>query len=133
MTAGGKNIAPQPIEAVIMESPYINHAMVYGDKRKYLTALVTLNPDAIKQFAQEEGLMFSRQEEMAENASVRELIDKVIVEQNKKLARFETIKRFAIVPTDFTPETGEITPTLKVRRKFVTKKYAEILDRLYED
>lgn len=133
VTAGGKNIAPQRIEGIMMESPYINQVMVYGDSRKYLTALVTLNYDAIKDYAKQEGIAYTNVRDLADNPTVRDLIDNIIKEKNRKLARFETIKRFAILRHEFTTETGEITPTLKVRRKFVTQKYSELLENMYVD
>lgn len=133
VTAGGKNVAPQRIEGVMMESPYISNVMVLGDKRRYLAALVTLNIDAVKDFARQEGIMFSTPHELAQNPRVKILIDGVIAEKNRKLARFETIKRFAILPDEFTTESGEITPTLKIRRRHVTEKYCEIVESLYRD
>ncbi len=133
ITAGGKNVAPQRIESIMTENPYISHLMVFGDRRKYLTALITLNYEAIATFAQEEGIMYAEQRELAENPRVRELIARVIEEKNRRLARFETIKRFAILPDEFSTETGEITPTLKIRRKHVIKKYHDILENLYRE
>lgn len=133
ITAGGKNIAPQRIETLLTQSPFINHAMVYGDKKKYLTALLTLNDSEIKKFAQREGILYSSFEALAEHPTVKKLIEGVIAEKNKHLARFETIKRFKILAEDFSTETGEITPTLKIRRKFVIGKYQEELDLLYRD
>jgi long-chain acyl-CoA synthetase len=133
VTAGGKNVAPQRIEGVMMESPYISNVMVIGDKRRFLVALVTLNIEAVKDFALKEGIMYSTPHELLENPRVKALMDDVIAEKNRKLARFETIKRFAILPEEFSTESGEITPTLKIRRRHVTEKYGEIVESLYRD
>lgn len=133
ITAGGKNIAPQRIEGIMAESPYINHVMVCGDKRKFLTALVTLNFEEVGRFAQREGIMYSDTRELAQNPVIHALIDRVIAEKNQSLASFETIKRFAVLPDDFSPETGEITPTMKIRRRHVLEKYRNIVESLYRD
>jgi long-chain acyl-CoA synthetase len=133
VTAGGKNIAPQRIEGIMAESPYINQVMVHGDRKKFLTALITLNYDAVQDYAKQSGITYADAKELAGDPSVRDLIEKEIENRNRNLARFETIKRFAIVPEEFSIDNGEITPTLKIRRRFVTQKYKEVLEAMYRE
>jgi long-chain acyl-CoA synthetase len=133
VTAGGKNIAPQPIEAAIAESPYVDIAVVSGDKRKYLVALITLNIDAVREFAHGEGVAFSNDEDLYNHPAVHDLIERVISQKNERFARFETIKRFAIIPGTLSTADGGLTPTLKVRRKRIMERYADILEGLYRN
>lgn len=131
VTAGGKNIAPQNIENILKAVPFISQVMVHGDKRKYLSALVTLNQEAVEKFARKEGIPYRDFGELTRHPKVFSLVKRAIDEKNRGLASFETIKRFAILENDFSQETGELTPTLKVKRKFVSDKYKGILDQLY--
>ncbi len=133
VTAAGKNIAPQPIENLLKTDPLISHVMVHGDRRKYLSALVTLNPDEAKRCAREKGISFSTIEDLAEESKMIQIIRKSIDEKNKQLASYETIKRFAIIKKDFTIDGGELTPTLKIKRKVVTERYQDVLDTLYQE
>ncbi len=132
ITSGGKNIPPQNIENLLKTSPYINQVMVHGDKRKYLTALVTLNPETIIAFAEKESLPNKNIADLAMDRKVRQLIDQEIAIKNQELASYERIKRFVILPRDFSIEHGELTPTLKVKRKEVTEKYKDLLEGMYE-
>lgn len=132
VTAGGKNIAPQKIENLLKINKYISQVLVHGDKRKYLTALVTLNREEIDRFAASYGIS-SNGGAINENPAVKKLIKSIIDESNKNLPNFETIKRFAILENDFTQEHGELTPSLKVKRRFVSQKYSDILDGLYRE
>jgi long-chain acyl-CoA synthetase len=116
VTAAGKNIAPQNIENLLKQSALISQAMVHGDKRPYLVALVTLNPDAVARIGAEEV-----------RARVQSEVDAV----NARLSSFETVKKFAILDKDFSIEGGELTPTLKVKRKVVSDRYKGTLDALY--
>ncbi|MFH1873586.1 MAG: long-chain fatty acid--CoA ligase [Pseudomonadota bacterium] len=130
VTSGGQNIAPQMIENTIMESRYINYCLVYGDKKKYLTALITLNMETVTEYAKNLGLQVSL-EELADHPRIIELIARVVEQKNRHFARHETIKRFKILKNDFSQEQGELTPTLKLRRKYITQKYQDVLDKLY--
>ena len=107
--------------------------MVHGDRRKYLSALVTLNQAPVEDYARKEGIPFENFRELIRHPKVFALIRQAIEEKNRGLASFETIKRFAILDDDFTQETGELTPTLKVKRKFVSEKYKDVLDQLYQN
>src|SRR5262249_18105888 len=117
ITSAGKNIPPANIENVLKTSAYINQAMVHGDKRKYLTALVTLNPETIATFAEKEGLAGQNLAELARAEKVFKLIEQEIAAKNRELASYERIKKFIILEQDFSVESGELTPTLKVKRK----------------
>lgn len=132
ITAGGQNVAPQMIESFLMENRFINHCMVYGDKKKYLTAIITLNTETTLEYARKEGLNISITD-LPDHPKIYELIDSIIKEKNSQLARHETIKKFAILDHDFSEGNGELTPTMKVRRKFTSEKYRDILESLYEE
>lgn len=131
VTAGGKNIAPQMIESLMGESPYINYFLAYGDGRKYLTGLLVLNAEAARQYLTQHGFVPKNGEPLAGHFAIRELIARQIEEKNKSLASFETIKKFAIVDGDFSVAGGELTPTLKIRRSFICEKYKDLLGSLY--
>ncbi|HEX7701781.1 MAG TPA: long-chain fatty acid--CoA ligase [Kofleriaceae bacterium] len=118
ITAGGKNIAPKNIEAMIKTSPLVGEAVVIGDRRKYLTALVTLDEAAAKQLG---------------DGDIRAQIQKTIDVANQSLARVEQIKKFAILTKPFGIDTGELTPTLKIKRKVVAQKFAVEIDQMYAD
>ena len=129
ITAGGKNIAPKNIEAGLRNHPLIAEAVVIGDRRKYLTALVTLEPDATKRFLQDRGLA-GLPHTMAEvTAEVQKAVDDV----NSELARVETVKKFHILEKPFSIETGELTPTLKVKRKIVYSNFASQIEAMYAE
>jgi long-chain acyl-CoA synthetase len=133
ITAGGKNVAPQNLEGDFKaRCPFVSQVMVYGDKQKYLSALVTLAEDAVKPWAAQHGLDGKSMAELAVAPEVVALIQKAVDDLNATLPSYETIKKFTILPRDFDQESGEMTPTLKVKRKFVTEKYRELLDRMYE-
>ena len=133
ITAGGKNVAPQMIENLMMKSPLIDHFVVCGDGQKYLTALVTLDVDATLKHLKRHGGSDVAVDSLSTHPEVRRLIEKHIEEQNRLLAKYETIKRFAILDNDLSIDGGVLTPTYKVRRKAISRKYAEIIDALYVD
>jgi len=132
VTAAGKNIAPQRIENIMSDSRYISHFMVYGDGKKFLTGLITLNKEEIKNYLQAMGFEARQNENFSERIEIYALVKRHIEEKNALLARFETIKRFAIVDDDFTIIGGELTPTLKMRRQYISDKYQDVLDTLYK-
>jgi long-chain acyl-CoA synthetase len=128
ITSGGKNITPKNIESALKNHPLVSEAVVIGDRRKYLTALVTLDPEAAARFAKERDLSADNPHERAE---IRAEVQKAFDEVNATLARVETVKKFAILPRSFTIEDGELTPTLKVKRRVVNKNFAEQIEALY--
>ena len=132
-TSGGKYVAPQKVEGVLKTAcPYISQLLVYGDGRKYATALITLDPEAIEDWAKEQGLSYSSVEELARSQEVHDLIEGFVRLSNEQLERWETIKKFEILPGELSVEEGEVTPSLKIRRKIVEKKYADLLNSMYD-
>jgi long-chain acyl-CoA synthetase len=116
ITAGGKNIAPKNIEAALKQSPLIGEAVVIGDRRKYLTALVTIDELATKEMKLEQ---------------IRSSIQAQIDQVNQTLARVEQVKKFAILAKPFGIDTGELTPTMKIKRKVVAQKYSAEIEAMY--
>jgi long-chain acyl-CoA synthetase len=132
VTAGGKNVAPQRLERMLRASRYISHAVAHGDRQKYLTALVALELDNVRSWAAGQGLALASEEELVRHPRVNELIQAEIAACNHELASFETIKKFRILPRDLSVEAGELTPTLKIKRKAVYAKYAHLLAEMYD-
>ena len=132
ITSGGKNVAPQRVEKTMLTSRYIGQVMVYGDQKKYLTGVVTLDQDQVKDWATKHGIPFSSWEELCKHSKVEELIDNEVQEKNKTLSPFETLKKVLIVPNEFSIDSGELTALLKVKRHVVTENYRAQLDMLYE-
>ena len=130
VTAGGKNVAPQNLENDLKASKYISQAMVVGDRQPYIAALITLDPEALPAWAAERGLPVEL-ERLAGEDQVRELIQGVVDAVNADRSRYEQIKRFAILPRDFTMDDDELTPTLKLKRRVVTKHFGGELEELY--
>lgn len=131
ITAGGKNIAPQKIENQLKSSPYINDAVVIGDRRPYLTALLVLDEDNVSHWAADRQLAYSTYSDLTQNPEVIALIDSEVEAVNATLARVETIKRFRILPKRLHFEDGEVTATLKVKRSSIANKYAFLIEELY--
>jgi long-chain acyl-CoA synthetase len=129
VTAGGKNVAPQNLENELKTDPLVSQVMVHGDKRKFLSALLTLNEENARKWAAENGVPPGAA--LHEDPKVKARIQQVIDALNAKQASYATVKRFAIAPRDFTQESGELTPTLKVKRKVVTQNYRALLDSFY--
>ena len=130
VTAGGKNIAPQNIENWFKQDPWISQVMVYGDKRKYLVALVTLDEDEVTKYAEDKDLEFESFPDLTRHERIVYKVGVIMAEKNKKLPSWETIKYWDILERDF--EVGEeLTPTLKVKRKVCTEKYWNLLDGMY--
>jgi long-chain acyl-CoA synthetase len=130
ITAGGKNLTPANIENDLKQSPFISQAVMYGDRRPFPVALVTLDPEEIGPWAREHGLS-EDPAELARDPQVIELVQGVLDQANRKYAQVEQVKKFAILDHDLAQETGELTPTLKVKRNVVYENYAEVFDSLY--
>jgi long-chain acyl-CoA synthetase len=133
ITAGGKNITPSEIENQLKFSPYIADAVVIGDRRKYLTCLVMLDPDNVAQYAQEHSIPFTNYASLCRAPPIRELIHSEIEAVNRRFARVETIKEFRLIEQILTPEDEELTPTMKLKRSLVNRKYKELIDGMYAD
>ena len=129
VTAGGKNVAPQNLENALKTDPLVSQVMVHGDKRKFLSALVTLNEENARKWAAEQGIPPSAP--LHSNPAVVARIQQAIDEMNRHQASYSTVKKFAIVEKDFTQESGELTPTLKIKRKVLTQRYQALLDSFY--
>ena len=132
VTSGGKNVAPQNIETVLKTDKMVSQAFVYGDRKKYLTALLTLSAEEIGKWSAERGIAERDPVLLAKDPRVHAMMRARVEEANRSLAPFEQIKKFVLLGTDFSQETGELTPTLKVKRKVVVQKYGMLLDALYE-
>jgi long-chain acyl-CoA synthetase len=130
ITAGGKNLTPANLENDLKQSRWISQAVMYGDRRPYPVALITLDPEEIVHFAREHELP-EDPAALAREPKVLELVQGVLDGVNARYARVEQIKRFFILDHDLSQETGELTPTLKVKRNVVNEKYAGEFDRLY--
>jgi long-chain acyl-CoA synthetase len=131
VTAGGKNVAPQNLENDLKTSRWISQALVVGDRRPYVAALVTLDPVEIGKWAAEQGVETDDPAALAEDERVRALIQSVVDDVNAERSRFEQLKRFAILPRDFTMDAGEVTPTLKLKRRVVQEHFADAIEQLY--
>jgi len=131
ITAGGKNIAPQNIENQLKFSPYINDAVVIGDRRKYLVALIAIDEENVIKYAQDNKIQFGTYASLTQAPEIRQLIQKEVDKVNKTLAQVEQIKKFAIIPKKLYEEDGEVTPTMKVKRKFINEAYKEIIEKMY--
>jgi len=131
ITAGGKNITPANLENGLKQNQYISQAVVYGDRRPYLTAIVTLDPEEVAAYAKAHDLGTTDVAELARSDEVKAIVQETLDELNAKFARVEQVKKFTILPHDLTQETGELTPTLKVKRNIVYEKYADVFDSMY--
>jgi long-subunit acyl-CoA synthetase (AMP-forming) len=131
ITAGGENIAPQVLEGHLKGIPVVAQAVVIGDRRKYLAALLTLDPDRVTTEAELAGSTARSVDDASKCAVFRRHLEKQIETVNGKLARVQTIKRFAIIPKEFSIDGGELTPTMKVKRKVVNEKYSREIEDMY--
>ncbi|HEX3291957.1 MAG TPA: long-chain fatty acid--CoA ligase [Gaiella sp.] len=131
VTAGGKNIAPQNLENELKTSPFVSQAMVVGDRRPFPAALITLDETEIERWAAEQGIEGDLAT-LARDPKVTELVAGIVADVNRERSRYEQVKRFAILPRDFELEHGEVTPTLKLRRRVVLENFADEVDALYD-
>jgi long-chain acyl-CoA synthetase len=130
-TAGGKYVAPQRLEGLLKLNPAISNALIHGDQKKYVVALITLDKAFILKFAQEHNLEYSDYETLILNPKVTNMVRVAMSETNNSLASYESIKRYKILSQEFTVESGELTPSLKVKRKLLDKKFAAEIAELY--
>jgi len=131
VTAGGKNITPQYIENKIKFSPYVNDAVIIGDRRKYITSLIMIDEDNVVKYAQDHKVQFSTYKDLAQNDEIQKLIQKEINNVNESLARVEQVKKFTILPKKLYEEDGEVTPTMKVKRKYVNEAFKDLIEAMY--
>jgi long-chain acyl-CoA synthetase len=133
ITAGGKNVTPSEIENQLKFSPYISDAVVIGDQRKFLSCLVMIDHETVAQFAQERNVPFTNFASLCRAKEVQDLIWGEIEAVNKQLARVETVKKFRLIEQILTPEDEELTPTMKLKRSFVNRKYKDVIDGMYAE
>jgi long-chain acyl-CoA synthetase len=131
ITAGGKNVTPSEIENQLKFSPYISDAVVIGDRRPYLTCLIMIERETVEKFAQDLDVPFTNYASLCRAKEVQDLIWSEIEKVNANFARVETIKRFFLIEQQLTPEDEELTPTMKLKRTFVNKKYKNEIDAMY--
>lgn len=131
-TAGGKYVAPQKLEGLLKQDPLISQVLIHGDQRKFISALITFDETQLRQWAESQKIPNESVSELFQNPVLKVRLRKHIQEMNSKLASFEVIKKFEIVSDSWTVENGSLTPSLKVKRKFLEIKYSEVLDEIYE-
>ncbi|WP_436793510.1 AMP-dependent synthetase/ligase [Actinospongicola halichondriae] len=131
ITAGGKNISPSEIENRLKVSPFVQEAIVIGDRRKYLTALVAIDPEMVGNWCTREGLSFTTFDDLTRKPQVVELVQSVVDEVNTELAQVETIKRFTLLSKELDHEDGEVTATQKVKRAAIARDYADVIEAMY--
>jgi long-chain acyl-CoA synthetase len=131
VTAGGKNITPQYVENRLKANLYINDAVVIGDRRKYLSCLIMIDEDNVVKYAQDNKIQFSTYKDLTQNLEINQLIEQEIRKVNETLARVEQVKKFTILPKKLYEEDGEVTPTMKVKRKFITQAFADLIEAMY--
>ncbi len=132
-TSGGKFIAPQPIENALKSNVLVAQAAVIGDTRKYASVIISPHFPILEDWARANGVAFTSHQELVASSKVRDLYKGIVEDLNKKLAHFETIKKIVVVPDEFTVATGEITPTLKLKRRVIEAKYKQQIDQLYQE
>ncbi|MFQ6331728.1 AMP-dependent synthetase/ligase [Nocardia sp. CWNU-33] len=131
ITAGGKNIAPTAIEALLTKHNLIGQALAYGDRRPYVVALIVLDQDAVTAWATARGIVVESADDLATHPDLIAELDRAVAEANQDLARVEQVKRFAVLSTEWTPDGGELTASMKIRRRSVHEMYGNLIDALY--
>lgn len=131
ITSGGKNISPQNIEGSLMYSPYINYVALIGDGKNYLTALIAPAFDALESWAKDNGVSFSSRSELVQREEVREFYARQIKELTGEYGQVEQVKKFTLLDHDWSQQTGELTPTLKLKRRVIVEKYKNVIDQMY--
>ncbi len=132
VTAGGKNVTPSTIENLLVMSPYIEQVMVLGDKRRFLSALIVPKFESLKKYAQEHGIQYNTIDDLIRKDEIYKLVDSEIQRLTVDLARFEQLQKFTLLPKEFTIESGEMTPSLKIKRKVVSENFANLIEQMYE-
>ena len=133
VTSGGKNVAPAPLENAILASKYIDQCLVIGDRRKFISALIVPSFEIVEGWADQEGITYQNRTELIENQKVNSLLENEVAEAMKNFARYEMIKKIAVLPREWTIEDDELTPTLKVKRKIVENNFEDKINFMYEE
>ena len=132
VTAGGKNITPQYIENQLKFNSYINDAVIIGDRRKFITALIIIDEDNVVKYAQDNKVQFSTYRDLTQSPEIIKLIEKEVNKVNSGLSRVEQIKKFTILPKRLYEEDGEVTPTMKVKRKSINEQFGDLIEAMYK-
>ena len=132
VTAGGKNITPQYIENKLKFSPYINDSVVIGDKKKFISSLIMIDEDNVVKYAQDNKIQFSTYKDLTQSPEIIKLIQDEVDKVNNTLSRVEQIKKFTIIPKKLYEEDGEVTPTMKVKRKYVNEAFSDLIEKMYK-
>lgn len=132
-TSGGKYIAPTPIENLFLASKYIDQFILIGDRRMFLSALIVPDFEALKEFADGRNIPYASNQDLAQNKQIYDLLEKELAAMQKKLANYERVRKFALLDKPFSIESGEITPTLKLKRKVIEERYAHLIDEMYTE
>nr|WP_295899493.1 long-chain fatty acid--CoA ligase [uncultured Bdellovibrio sp.] len=130
-TAGGKYVAPQRLEGLLKLSPYIAHVHIHGDQKKYIVALLTMDRPSVEQLAKEKNVSYSDWNSLVNSSFVQDIARKAVADANAQLASYESIKKYLVLPNEFTIEGGELTPSLKVKRKVLDQKFKDKIEELY--
>jgi long-chain acyl-CoA synthetase len=133
VTAGGKNVAPQPIENVLKTNPYVSNAVIIGDKRRFLSALIVPNFEKLVEYAEANDISYSDYSDLVKNDTILNFFESEVDRATPGLASYEKVKKVALLDREFEIEKGEITPTLKVKRNIIEQKYKPIIDTLYQE
>ena len=131
ITSGGKNVSPSEIENTLKASPYIKEAIVIGDRRKYLTALIGIDYEVVSEWAQRRGIPHTTYRDLSEKPEVVALVEKAVKETNDKFARVEQIKAFRLITKELDHEDGELTATQKVKRSIIESRFADLIESMY--
>ena len=131
ITAGGKNVAPSEFENSLKASPYIKEAIVIGDGRKYLTALIGIELDTVGHWAQTRKLPYTTYRDLGEKDEVLALVQSIVDDVNERFARVEQVKKFTMLPKELDHEDGELTATQKVKRKAIATMFADLVEGMY--
>jgi len=130
-TSGGKYVAPQPVENKMKESPFIEQIVLIGDNKKFVSALIVPGFSKLKEWAKQQGIEYTSNEEIVKNATVISLIEETVEEYNKLFNQVEQVKRFTLIPREFTIDKGEMTPKLSIRRKVILANFEKEIDEMY--
>ena len=133
ITAGGKNVAPQYIENLLKFSPYITDAVVIGDRRKFISALIVIDEENVVKYAQDHKVQYTTFASLTRTEEVIKLISDEIDKVNNQIARVENIRKFRLLDKKLYTEDGEVTPTMKVKRKSISEQYKNIIEEMYKD
>jgi len=133
ITAGGKNISPQQIESLLGNEIYISQFVCIGENRKFISALVVPNFILLEDYCKKNNIEYVSPEQIIQNPAIYKFYESLIEAKTRSLGQVEKIKKFVLLPEELTQEAGELTPTLKLKRKFIDQKYKPLIDKLYEE